>query len=600
MRAGGGGDMRPSKAVKFVFMVGIVSSLITICFWSTCATRTLDIGGEDRPVFENQGNFILTQYHKRGTNSINSEGAGAAEVIHPEAYHELECSINGEVTIKCRREGNEVYMPFSFIKNYFEVFGEIQETDGYERFEFHHSNSIVHPPRPTYTPGSVFMAFDYYNVENRERVRCITASEGVPITTQWNKDGYYYPIQVAQYGLSHHAKHIVNGDPDQTVLEDGEEDNLSDWVMPDKKSQIKIDTDIERKSRVMEFLTSDSLHTKGVTIVAAEKNNKCITMDIKFVTNGSVTIVVELTSGENMNIHYIFSNNHISFDGKSNIYYGMGERRSQWIYLARDLKFDLMKGLLLKVKLDKIKELYGLVKVKEIKFRGHGWLDNLTMSYSVHVEQFYDAANWLVQHQDERGGWPIMVQRRVVVGVLELPPGWYSAMGQGQAMSVLVRAYLDSKNEKYLKAAISALNLFEVDSSQGGVRAKFLGQLDWYEEYPTTPSSFVLNGFIYSLLGLYDLKETATGAAKDRAERIYSSGMKSLKAMIGLYDTGVGTFYDLRHITAGIEPNRARWDYHTTHINQLLQLMIIDDDEIFKTTVQRWLGYLKGKKSRHN
>lgn len=29
------------------------------------------------------------------------------------------------------------------------------------------------------------------------------------------------------------------------------------------------------------------------------------------------------------------------------------------------------------------------------------------------------------------------------------------------------------------------------------------------EEYPTTPSSFVLNGFMYSLIGLYDLKETA-------------------------------------------------------------------------------------------
>ncbi|KAI8795366.1 D-glucuronyl C5-epimerase [Biomphalaria glabrata] len=592
--------MRPSQAIKFVFMVGIVSCLITICFWSTCATRPLEVGSEDRAEYDSQGNFILTKYHKRGTNSINGEGVESMQVIHPDEYHELECNINSETTIKCRREGNEIYMPFSFIKNYFEVFGEVQETDGYERFEFHHSNSIVHPPRPTYTPGSVFMAFDYYNVENRDRVKCVTASEGVPITTQWNKDGYHYPIQVAQYGLSHHAKHIVNGDPDQIVLEDGEEDNLSDWVMPDKKSQVKTDRDADKKTRVVEFLTSDSLHTKGITIVAADKNNKCIIMDVKFVTNGSVTVVVELTSGETMNIHYVFTNNYISFDGKSNIYYGMGERRTHWMRLARDLKFDLMKGLLLKVRLDKIKESYGLTRVKEIKFHGHGWLDNLTLSYSVHVEQFYDAANWLVQHQDQRGGWPIMVQRRVVTGILELSPGWYSAMGQGQAMSVLVRAYLDSKDDKYLQVAINALNLFEVDSSQGGVRAKFLGQFDWYEEYPTTPSSFVLNGFIYSLLGLYDLKETASGAGKERAERLYNSGMKSLKAMIGMYDSGCGTFYDLRHITVGIEPNRARWDYHTTHINQLLQLMIIDDDEIFKTTVQRWLGYLKGKKSRHN
>ncbi len=31
--------------------------------------------------------------------------------------------------------------------------------------------------------------------------------------------------------------------------------------------------------------------------------------------------------------------------------------------------------------------------------------------------------------------------------------------------------------------------------------AEFLGSLPWYEEYPTSPPTFILNGFIYSLLG---------------------------------------------------------------------------------------------------
>jgi len=31
-------------------------------------------------------------------------------------------------------------------------------------------------------------------------------SSGVPVSNQWDKKGYFYPIQVAQYGLSHHAK----------------------------------------------------------------------------------------------------------------------------------------------------------------------------------------------------------------------------------------------------------------------------------------------------------------------------------------------------------------------------------------------------------
>ncbi|XP_005104223.2 D-glucuronyl C5-epimerase B [Aplysia californica] len=626
--------MRLSRAIKVVTVLGICSSVITICLWSSCSARQSD--GFDRGLETLRGergadeNDVLT-FHNRGTNSIASDqqpplqpgDRDQAQADHWQQqqfqqqqlqqqldYHEIDCNINNERTIKCRKEGPEVYVPFSFVKKYFEVYGDVVSTDGYERLEFHHANSIVHPPRATYTPSAMFMAFDHYNVENRERVKCITASEGVPITTQWNKEGYHYSIQVAQYGLSHHAKHIVTGEPDQLVLEDAEDEDggvagaLADWQLPDKKSRLVLarhapGLEEGGDNRVVEFLTSDSLSSKGITLPVDEKANKCVSMDVKFSTNGSVIIVVETVSRDRVSIHYVFTGAHIASDGKSNVFYGLGERHNEWMHIARDLKFDVQKGFSLKGgKPDKSHT--GIARIVEIRLHGHGWLDNLTLSSAIHMEQFYDAANWLVKHQDERGGWPIMVARRVVPGVLELPPGWYSAMGQGQAMSVLVRAYLDSKEKRYLRSAVEALKLFEIDSVQGGVRARFLGQLDWYEEYPTTPSSFVLNGFIYSLMGLYDLKETASGRDKETAERIYSSGMKSLKVMIGLYDSGVGTLYDLRHITAGIEPNRARWDYHTTHINQVLQLMVIDDDPIFKTTVQRWLGYLQGRKSRHN
>lgn len=42
-----------------------------------------------------------------------------------------------------------------------------------------------------------------------------------------------------------------------------------------------------------------------------------------------------------------------------------------------------------------------------------------------------------------------------------------------------------------------------------GVRTNFLGQsaLPWYEEYPAKPSVFVLNGFIFSLIGLFDISK---------------------------------------------------------------------------------------------
>lgn len=41
-------------------------------------------------------------------------------------YAEIECVINGDYSVEGRREGKEVFLPFSFIQNYFEVFLERQ------------------------------------------------------------------------------------------------------------------------------------------------------------------------------------------------------------------------------------------------------------------------------------------------------------------------------------------------------------------------------------------------------------------------------------------------------------------------------------------
>lgn len=174
-------------------------------------------------------------------------------------------------------------------------------------------------------------------------------------------------------------------------------------------------------------------------------------------------------------------------------------------------------------------------------------------------------------------------------------------MGQGHALSVLSRAYYHSGgNTKYLMAALDGLKPFKVPGSEGGVLATFLNRYHWYEEYPTEPASFVLNGFIYSLLGLYDLKEIAPPGQVEEAEFLYNEGMTSLKNMLMLFDMGSVTSYDLRHFTVRIAPNLARWDYHATHINQLLLLCTIENEPLFKQTAERWIGYMSGKRAGHN
>ena len=101
---------------------------------------------------------------------------------------------------------------------------------------------------------------------------------------------------------------------------------------------------------------------------------------------------------------------------------------SNWIQLI----FDFFRGK----KLSRSK-----FRLVNMTLKGYGILDNLTLSTSDHSGMFYSSADWLVRHQDHKGGWPIQVRRKMASGLIDLAPGWYSAMGQGQAMSLLMRAF---------------------------------------------------------------------------------------------------------------------------------------------------------------
>ncbi|KAH3867688.1 D-glucuronyl C5-epimerase B-like [Dreissena polymorpha] len=576
----------------FVCLLALCTVLTCFSFWSRCTTST----NPERQAVSTEESDQALHFHNR--NAKNYDLPVEMEIPVAAAtspMHDVDCDINHQYIVHCRRENDEIYMPFSFIKKYFEVYGELQSVEGQEKFEFSHSYSEVHQPPDVIRPDGIFMSFEHYNVEIRKRVLCVTATEGVPMSTQWEPAGHYYPIQIAQFGLSHYSKQIFEGDPEVTTLLSGNDLDLDRWLVASKTTVHSL-FDKMRLSDVIEFQSSDSLTNQGFHASMKEGSHFAVTMDIKFISNGSITATIRSDSNT-FRVHYVFSRRLISCSGRD-IYYGLGENHlGKWIHLARDIDLDLFKGLALKCSKSRKTKDFTLL---DIAIRGHGWVDNVTISSSAHMDHFYDAANWFLNNQDTRGGWPIGVQRKLIPDVMELAPGWYSAMAQGQAMSTLVRAYLKSNNSVYLHAAENALKIFEISSAQGGVKARFGDTYDWYEEYPTTPSSFVLNGFIFSLFGLYDLKQVASGEALETVTRFYNEGLRSLKAMLLMYDSGTGTFYDLRHLTVGLGPNRARWDYHTVHISQLLQLSRMEDDPLFARTAKRWDEYRVGKWAPHN
>lgn len=52
----------------------------------------------------------------------------------------------------------------------------------------------------------------------------------------------------------------------------------------------------------------------------------------------------------------------------------------------------------------------------------------------------------------------------------------------------------------------------------------------------------------------------------EKVVEFYNNGMRMLKVMFFMFDFGIGIFYDLRYIIAGLASNRVRWDYYKVYI----------------------------------
>lgn len=212
--------------------------------------------------------------------------------------------------------------------------------------------------------------------------------------------------------------------------------------------------------------------------------------------------------------------------------------------------------------------------------------------YQLHGDELDVAiqmADWFVANQDGSGGWPFPFTHDYYSGrTTPLEEGWYSAIAQGMAMSLLTRVYEATGEPAYLDTAKQALEPM-ITPVPDGVLTEYHGY-DFYEEYPTNPPSLVLNGFQYALLGLYDL-----GQHDSAAMEAYDTGIETLRAMLPLWDLGDRTAYDLtHHFVENAHPNVARWSYHSIH-TQLLSVFDVLEEGAFTPTVERWIGYARGE-----
>ncbi len=199
------------------------------------------------------------------------------------------------------------------------------------------------------------------------------------------------------------------------------------------------------------------------------------------------------------------------------------------------------------------------------------------------LNKFIKQANWLVKNQkklNNGSGWEL----RFDIPVYKLKQPWISALTQGEAISVLCRAFKLTKKEIYLETAEAAMVPFQYDISEGGVR-NYFNNIPVYEEYPSRKLNFVLNGFIFSLFGLYDLYLTT----KDkRAKELFTQGVGSLLKLLKFFDTGIWSQYNLYRYP---QVYLSSYKYHRLHIEQLKVLSILTKEKELEYYYFTWKEY---------
>uniref|UniRef100_A0A0R3RT09 heparosan-N-sulfate-glucuronate 5-epimerase n=1 Tax=Elaeophora elaphi TaxID=1147741 RepID=A0A0R3RT09_9BILA len=521
---------------------------------------------------------------------------------------EIPCIIDNEKTYKCYEEGisNEVYFPFNtFLKKHFDVSGKIfKESNSVARhFEWSTSHARVRfPDFVNYDYRGAFGHFASYSVETRDRVRCISAQYGVPLSTQWSTTPYFYPIQIAQYALQHYSRFKSARSPiafvKGTTMEEWDDNTLGG-------DGFKLGFDGDANCTRVDINSDDH----GVSL-SLDGDPAFSVLSFLWLADvdGSFTISLKLIYSQKIiQLHYVHNDDDqcVSYDKETNktgYNYSLGAKPNpnEWRWICRDLLVDAGRALVSTSNKKETKFSKRDIVLDSITFRGRSVIRDFKQRSSAHLEHFLIAADWLISNQDEYGGWSVPVERSIADKRLILPAGWHSAMAQGHALSVLTRAYVVTNDVKYLQVAKRALQLFKSEAAKGGVTNKLFGH-PWFEEYPTTPGTFVLNGFLYSLIGLYDFAQVSNSQdSESDSTTLFSIGLESLRIFLPLFDSGSGTFYDLRHLGLKTPPNLARWDYHSVHIYLLKWLYIITKDEFFNETAIRWASYATGHRAKHN
>ncbi len=208
-------------------------------------------------------------------------------------------------------------------------------------------------------------------------------------------------------------------------------------------------------------------------------------------------------------------------------------------------------------------------------------------------EKFLNVAEWLVANLEENpDGFQVWNHHFDFEYRTPLRAPWYSGLAQGQGISVLVRAFQETGQTKYLDSAKAAFRCMQAHVDVGGVTFVDAKGNQWIEEYIVSPPTHILNGFLWALWGVYDLALVTNDAS---AWQLWQDSLKTLKENLHLYDTGYWSLYEQSGTRMRM---MASPFYHRLHIIQLRVMAKLTGDRFFQEFAERWAGYMGNSVNR--
>ncbi len=205
-----------------------------------------------------------------------------------------------------------------------------------------------------------------------------------------------------------------------------------------------------------------------------------------------------------------------------------------------------------------------------------------------YLNKFLTQCDWLVENLEKnKFGLYVWMHYFDWEYFQTLRSPWYSSLSQGSGISALVRAYIVTKNEKYMDAAHRAMESFNKTIEEGGVTYVDNEGNIWFEEAITKPPTHILNGFIWSLWGVYDYYSLTDDK---KAKELFIKAINTVKNNLYKYDAGYWSLYDLAPTKMKM---LASPFYHSLHITQLKVLNKITGESIFADFSNKWDRYKK-------